>query len=59
MAILLSFVVFLAQRQHSQQRYLESRLRAEKLRGEFVRFVARTGGYSDDASRVHALQERV
>jgi hypothetical protein len=56
---LLVIVVLIAQRTHAQRRYLENRLRAEKLRGEFFLFVARVGTYSDDATRGDVLEERV
>jgi hypothetical protein len=56
---LLVTVVLIAQSKHAQRRYLESRLRAEKLRGEFFRFVARVGTYSDDTLRGDELKRRV
>jgi len=44
-AAVLAVVALIAQRTRMQQEYLESRLRAEKLRGEYFRFIARLGKY--------------
>lgn len=59
LAGVLVMVVLIAQSKHAQRRYLESRLRAEKLRGEFFRYIARVGSYSDDALRGDELRRRV
>lgn len=59
LAFVLGVVVLLSQRAQSQRRYLDNRLRAERLRAEFFRFVARAGAYSDDANRQQALRMRV
>jgi hypothetical protein len=51
--------VLVAQRNHEQQKYLESRLRAERLRAEYFRFVVRAGAYADESRRKGALEQRI
>ena len=56
---LLVVVVLVTQRSSAQRRYLSTRLHAEKLRGEYFRFVVRTGDYADETERRGALKRRV
>lgn len=55
----LSVVAFRARARRSQQDYLTSRLKAERLRGEYFLFLVRRGPYADEDGRVGALAARV
>lgn len=58
-AIALTAVSFIAQQTKSQKKYFSSRLKAERLRGEYFLFLGRMGGYKDDSNRVQNLILRV
>jgi hypothetical protein len=55
----LSVVAFRARARRSQQTYLTSRLKAERLRGEYFLFLMRRGPYADEDGRADALAARV
>jgi hypothetical protein len=55
----LSIVAFVAGARRSQQAYLTSRLKAERLRGEYFLFLVRHGPYADEGGRTAALAARV
>ncbi|MGQ9628072.1 MAG: DUF4231 domain-containing protein [Anaerolineae bacterium] len=59
LASYLGYVAFRSRGLKSQEKWIASRLKAERLRGEYFLFLGRIGEYADNKERVPALIRRV
>jgi hypothetical protein len=59
LAAVLSAVALRLQGTHAQERYLNDRLKAERLRTEYFLFLGRVGAYADEQERLPCLIRRV
>jgi hypothetical protein len=59
LGVVLTVVAVRTREVRAQRRYLVSRVKAERLRGEYFLFLGRVGGYADIDGRNRRLAERV